>query len=429
MNQKPYIIRKINGTILGPYHSTDIKSLFEAKKITKIDEICASQGRWLFLKGNINLQNTYPEIYSIVKTQKSLEWDEDTDLTKIHNQTSPRSYFFPIFSIVFTLSVAIFWSYNNSSPENKTSNLLKKVEKIHIQKRGFSLWFDDHLSEIIKESRNPSLQKKWLPYLRKYAYQNNGFIQGLNPNILRGTPIAPAPTQCTKDHWIQRWKKKSRIWMQATKDPDATWPDWMLILTWDPHWLRTHHQTDWTYPQNYMSGCLLMAKKGLDEVLENPKFVKKFLSESNSSHRSAITWIGARLQWQTHYLTTHLPPPHQPSIKLMGPLWCLEATQRTDFEHCHSGKFIAEQDKSFHIRKMAQIARYIIRDSSNLEISIDQLNKDIEKITDYEDPINGFNYSAELRFLSLFIKSEGKNSSIRPRFESEYPSVHLYHLP
>ena len=424
MNDRFYLIRKTNGVISGPFNQEEIRKLYESQNISLQDEISATQHPWVFLKNRQVLRKTYPQINDIVKKQEKLEWADSDHPTRIHRTTSQWVYAVPAFVFLVVTGIAGAYWYKVQSIPNHTTVLLMRAHEVQHQRRGFALWMNDNLRSITLEMKDPLYHDEWLTFIRKFAFQTTGKVTGINSSILRGDPLAPTPTRCSLDAWVKRWKNKSRQWKQAPQPPNLNWPDWLYILTWDPHWIRQHRQEGWTQPNNYLAGCLIMAQKGLDEVLEDKNFTNKYFNE-DSALRRAMTWISSRLRWQNHFLTQSSAPSYRPSNKLMGPWWCIESSQELDFEKCPLlPSPTADQKKSIELRQIGQIARLLFNNNS-LEVDISLLTKQLANLDDFTDPLNGLDYSAEVRFLSLLIKTSGQRDFARARFSSEFSKISL----
>lgn len=436
MAERLYLIRINLESFLGPMTADDVRAAYKKMQFGLHDEIAASNRDWIAFDDLARLRATYPELVEIVKKEMLSGWGKteayvsksDKEPLYVSPSRSPRSNQSWVRHIILAAVLALvgggtFWIVQSSgqlaSRVNELSDpLLDKAndELATGNLERFDGFIEKSLPQILDSmNKRRGAPDNWLPYLRTYAFRHEGKVDGVDMKLLRGNARASAPRDCSLESWRQRWKASVGEWDPFLKSKQIPNKEWAKVLVWDPYWIRYRSpQKGWIDPSSYYEGCLTMALKALQQ------------SDIEPTHTERKAVLIARLQWMLQQIGDDLTGA---DYSMAGGLWvlsCMEsARQQDEVQKCQSSVAL-EEDWLRLIQSRAVMARIrIIVNGKNIKPTqmpaFQQLVNDVKAI----DPITGFEYVSEQKFLQQVIVNDGKVNQARNVIRSRIPDFHF----
>jgi hypothetical protein len=169
--------------------------------------------------------------------------------------------------------------------------------------------------------KSRSEQNEWLPYLRLWAFLQQGQVAGLPARVLKGDSYAVLPPDCSLGAWATRWDGALDSLSASHAGTKFVRAAWTQVLAWDPYYVARRPAKGWITPKNYMEACLSMALKSLDEL--DARLAKT--TPSNASASQAIAPARQRLLWQLELARGKTPSEPEAEEALQAPQDTLSA--------------------------------------------------------------------------------------------------------
>jgi len=307
---KLYLIRRNLETFAGPMTLSEMKEAYKRMQFGLQDEVAGHCGPWVVFENLTAVKKHYPEIARIVNEDMLAGWGISDHNARLINEDTRRIEvrrvrgaglavtFLVIAVVAFAAAIYMANGSHLSGKAKGQQGFISPEEPQALLDRGdhagFEAYMDEHAGEMvgrIVRARKPELQ--WLPYLRYYAFQHDGVVNGLPPKYLRGGVATAAPIDCSLKMWHRRWRASIKSWNDLIVQRKLPLAHWARILAWDPYWIRRRDNRGWIGTQNFYVGCLTMANHAMADLLADPSLV----STAADWDRMGATKIKQRLQW------------------------------------------------------------------------------------------------------------------------------------
>jgi hypothetical protein len=308
---KLYLIRRNLESFAGPLTLNDMRDAYKRMAFGLQDEVSGHCGPWVTFDDLPSIKKYYPEVARIVNDEMLAGWGVSGGAVRIVNEDTKRidvrkqkglGLAITFLLIAVVAFVAAIYMANNARlsgkfRENREDVTIDKLQGFvdRNDAAGLNVIVGENLDQILekyKKSKKPD--PRWLPYLRAYAFANEGSIPGLNPKVLRGDAGSAAPVDCSLKAWRMQWRASVKNWNEMIVDRKLVRSHWGRLLAWDPHWIRRRaDRKNWPGLSSYYVACLIMAEKAVSEMMTDVTLV----SNSSDWEKIGITKIKQRLQW------------------------------------------------------------------------------------------------------------------------------------
>lgn len=285
--QKLFLIRRGLDTFLGPMSLQEIRTSYGKMSFGFQDEISGHLGPWVPLENIEVLRKNYPEVAAIVHHDISTSWGGGDQVTKVV-RSSPSvtrakpakgksgSFAIGFFFMAAAAATAAFYLARTGKLNGKLFS--EEGEPVNIAastawnagETEFSSFMAAQVRVVVpKVLRSKGAMQNWLPYLRAYAYLQDGEIEGLSSNVLRGTIVNPPsslPGECQLKFWQKKWALNAESVLAIAGQRALPRGHWAALVQWDPYWVRRRKAVGWLKPHNYYEACLAMATKAFFEA-------------------------------------------------------------------------------------------------------------------------------------------------------------------
>lgn len=340
---KLYLIRRNLESFTGPMTLNEMRDAYKSMTFGLQDEVSGHCGPWVTFDDLPAIKKYYPEVARIVNDEMLAGWGVSGGAVRIVNEDTKRieirkqkglglAITFLVVAVV--AFVAAIYMANNAKlsgkfRENREDVTLEKLQG-YIDRNdanGFNTIMSNNMEQVLekfKKGKKPD--NRWLPYLRNYAFTNEGSIAGLNPKILRGDIVSAAPVDCSLKAWRLHWRASVKNWNDMIVDRKMVRAHWGRMLAWDPHWIRRRaDQQEWLGLSSYYVACLVMADKAITELMSDVTLV----NNSSDWEKIGITKIKQRMQWMLDISRSGTSSiPSAPAVDNTLSIWtCFEAAK------------------------------------------------------------------------------------------------------
>ena len=289
---KLYLIRRNLESFAGPMTLAEMKDAYKQMQFGLQDEVSGHCGPWVPFDKQDRIKKYYPEIARIVNEDMLAGWGVSNHGERIVNEETKRLdvkstrgvglalTFLVIALIAFAAAVYMANSAKLSGKTKDPTDNLRPGDPQGFLDRGdsggFQTYMAAHAGDIVDhatKAKNPDQLAAWMPYLRVFAFANDGQVPGLDPRTLRGTNVIAAPGDCSMHFWKREWKSSMRSWNDEIVQRKLVHSHWARLLAWDPWWIRRRDNKGWLGNLNYYVGCLTMANKALADLSTDTSLV------------------------------------------------------------------------------------------------------------------------------------------------------------
>lgn len=449
---KLFLIRRNMETFTGPLTVQEMKDAHQRLQFGISDEISGHCGPWITFENTLELKKYYPEVARVLSEEITLGWGvSDHTGSRLLNASTMKqvdlkdtrgiglAFTFLLIALV-AFAAAIYLATGGARLSgrviNPPSELSPREPQGFLERDelpAFQQYMDERLEEIVELINTDKKQEAlWLPYLRFYAFNQEGMIDGVPGKTLRGQIGGTAPSDCSLKQWRRRWRASLKQWNQLLADRKLIRAHWARMLAWDPYWIRHRDNRGWIGNQNYYTACLLMADRALDELASDPSLVQT----AGDLNRMGYPQIKRRL---THLLDITREgqsiglPSVDPSNALS--IWtCMEQSRDLrSLAKCKEPVAESSDQDSFAAyteeRYMWNALRIAAQSPSTLSAeAVAQLDK-LSLKANRADYYTRFDYRAENKLLKLLSKiTPGDKAADRlvERVNAEFPDVNFH---
>lgn len=431
---KLYLVRKNLELYLGPMDIVEFKDGYKKLKFGPDAEVCTSLKKWVKLSDHHRLAARYPQIASIVNRaaiwQQSMIPVQIKDDHAIKTSTPRRTSSFYSTSIILSILILIVvfaFMYNRGiGPFNHKRITTQTASMLLESKResDFLKYMDNHIALIVPDVvKQRSSYDEWIPYLRYYAYKNNGSIVGIKPKLLKGTLSASnvlpdCSVETLKSKLIEEQKTDWSSILQGTEVPSTNFE---RMFFWDPYWIKLRVDSSWIQPINYYHACTQM----LYQVIKQDQFILtsdvKSILESRLAH--SLNILSSKSGFRYDILETGI----KPKDNILEALSCIEDGGRV--ETCiNKDKLSSASQGYLGVRSNRMEVFYylssIIIKESILSEDLAELYKLKSKLK-VQDQITLFNYSNEYQLISYMQSTSGSIKDSKKLMEQNYPDIYI----
>lgn len=351
---KLYLIRRNLESFTGPLTLNEMRDAYKRMAFGLQDEVSGHCGPWIAFDDLPAIKKHYPEVARIVNDEMLAGWGVSGAAVRIVNEDTKRidvrkqkglGLAITFLLIAVVAFVAAIYMANNARLSGKFREVREDVTIEKLQGfvdrndfAGLNSILANNLDQVLEKFRKAKKpDPRWLPYLRAYAFSNDGNLPGINPKILRGDNISAAPIDCSLKTWRAQWRASVKNWNEMIVDNKLVRSHWGRLLAWDPHWIRRRaDKKNWPGLNSYYIGCLMMAEKALNELMTDVTLV----SNASDWEKIGITKIKQRLQWMLDISRSGTSSiPTAPVAENSLSLWtCFEAARDVkELAACRSG--------------------------------------------------------------------------------------------
>ena len=448
---KLYLVRRSIETFAGPMTLEEMKSAHQRMAFGLEDEVSGHCGPWVSFDDLPSTKKHYPEIARIVHEDMLSGWglSEQSALRIVGEDTKklragrPRSLVLGLmFFLIATsaLAAAVYMAGSSkflgrSAPPEK--GLPTVAGLADLLGRNDEQVFYDTMSSSIEKIVSKALGSRemfrlWIPYLRRFAFVEDGAIKGLPASLLRGQQSRAAPVDCSRLSWRRRWQASAGKWSTILDGQALARAHWARLIAWDPHWIKRRRPVDWQEPFNYYVGCLAMAEVALaDLIAEEEELPANVWSSKQMKQARAIK---SRLRRQLDIAAGRRPAVlsyHGSSSNVLN-LWnCFETASNSDqLDQCRISnpmisrkwQVYAEERWRWHQLRLSTEALLSSEAVSSASIALCSLSPRDSNSSDY---FTRFDYEPERQFCQLATKPGLAVQPLLREVEGRYPGVKL----
>lgn len=408
-----YLIRRDYESFIGPYPLDKVKQAYSRMEFGISDEICSSLNPWVKIENTDRLKRKYPEVYAALFKPKSSKqgttnWDKTPNKTqeaydfKLNTQPFLKLLFGLLF--IAALGAGSYYGFDfikqklkfSSQKIEPFSRYKLRIDRLYNTQGLFSLqdYFRSNINGLITHAKtNSDAFSYLLPYLRYYAFTDQGYIEGFDQKFLKGKAGDYAPNDCSQSLWVEQWDSINFQTPEQMDSISLTKETWFRLLLWDKDWLIRRKDKGWLEPQNYYLACLQMGLVSLDSI--EPKNFKMSQSIYNII-RSRLVYLINSIQLEKN---------GDPSI--VDPftlLTCLEASSSVSMlNSCKRRSNMSKLWTSFILhRESLQYLRLILEgDDGNARQAFAQLKR-VQQFSSV-DPLTQLDMSPEKNMILLLL--------------------------
>jgi hypothetical protein len=458
--ERLYLIRRKLETFVGPLTLSQLKDCFQRMEFGLQDEVAGHCGRWITLENRKGLHGTYPEIFTLLNPGVMDPWVESgnpkklapavkkNNIKKVASvRSEPKSSKLAIVFLLFGMiagGIAVYLTQggiqNSASISALISSLISsgpKIDEIQVffkqgDRPGYTGYIEKHREKILKDvAQSKGKESAWMPYLRFYAFQGRGEIQGLTSKQLRGAGSYTAPSDCAIDIWKKNWSSSKEQWADIMQGGKLVKTSWGRLLAWDPHWIKRRRSAGWMEPLNFHGGCIYMAYLAFGEVVSENGFMAAYKAIEPTAE-DVVTAIRGRLGWLS-FVVNRTPLEngplggHSPDGLSSLTFWtCLEAAATyTELDSCKRGYTSTLPIwLSFEEDRVGQnLIRLTIKDKKKVSPEILELLEAKRPNLSPTDHFTRFDVRTELSYLDQLLKNKGDVLKSIPKATTENESV------
>jgi hypothetical protein len=448
---KLYLIRRNLETFAGPMTSAELKDAYKRMAFGLQDEVSGHCGPWVTFDDLPNVRKYYPEIARIVHEDAMQAWGVSSEhgMAIIKNVGQPEEgaggqgglwvalTFLGlalgafILAIYFATGGRLAGRARDSVAEPTPSEAQGFLDRGDMP--GFERYMASHLESVVdKITFSKRFDPQWLPYMRLYAFNQEGTINGLAPKTLRGEGATSAPVDCSLRAWRRRWRSSVRNWGELASEKRLVRTHWSRLLAWDPYWVRRRDNKGWIRGSSYYLGCVTMSERALSEIMADTAL----LAQASEADRLGGRQFVQRLDWLLEILRDGQPSAAstQASLQLTGGLgtWsCFEAARDLkELIKCRGGEgspsaeddpWAAYNDERFgwNLLRLAMQAKG--SPPADLTALLNQYGNKMSR----GDFFTRFDYRFELKVWRMLQKQPGPMDKIMEKAQSDFPEIKL----
>lgn len=422
-SQKLYLVRKDLQRFLGPYTAKQVRDAFRNMECGQQDEVCGHCGSWVPLGNQKSLQKHYPEIATALRSDLVASWGvaspgESTSLSNASALAYGRSRFglvvrWILVTVILAGLAAALFMLSRPQYFQAAAWFPPTLESVEEAKdlATFNSLIERIIPKISSFDRNEL--EKWLPHLRRYAFARDGALPGVTQEDLLGQGPGMMKN-CTSRHWQKAFSTRAKELLDMGKKGRLGRNNPLRILAWDPHWIRRRPNSAWLDLYNGYTACLKIAQ----ETLKNSEteLIKKIPQDMFGSTLSRLQFIAN---------------PESPGLSTLGiyGMWsCFEraADFQALFECRETYQDVANRLSKYALLKFGWSFVRILM-SKKVDMSdelIETLNQWLPSLEKFRiDPVTGFDYRAELRYVQNFLQLGHDHAKAVARTRAEFPSV------
>lgn len=434
---KLYLVRRSMETYIGPMNISQLKLAYRRMEFGLQDEVAASCGEWIAFDDVAALKRRYPELAKVVTEELLGGWGiSEHDQKRIIESTKrrykkrprsrrkgPRLVFPALVLVVILVAIAAFLMKNSRlSSRFFDKNRLPgpDVVEIHLA-NGDVGKFDITLKRLLpgllpRVTTSRKDYEEWIPYLRHFAYRQEGAMVGVSDKMLRGMGEVAAPPDCSVQAWMEYWRKIDLNAFAALNAGQAQYPtaEWSTILFWDPHWIARRKASGWIEPQNYYEACLWMARRAIPQVNKTLPADSQVPPVINLRLDFLINMVkGQRLS-------------NRPEGGILGYVTCLEnAPSMILLDKCElpAGNLTDEwKEYLARVKARSETKLFLANRPAIAEDELARLSQ-LHKIQESRDSFTSFNYQPEIRHIVAIMLNNGSVTEATKRMKYEFPEV------
>lgn len=440
---KLYLIRRNLESFIGPITLNEMREAHKRMQFGPQDEVSGHCGPWVSLENLDKVKKHYPEVARAVSESMLAGWgvsqpepvriagDETRRLrTRTQRSVTLAFTFFVIAVAAFAAAVYMANSAKLSGKIKEDIEILPEDAQGYVD-RGLTAEFDafmtKNLDEIVRRAvRERTLESPWMPYLRRYAFQREGTIEGLPPKLLRGLGAASAPIDCSLRTWRKRWRLSLKQWPQLVAERSLVREHWARLLAWDPHWVRRRANRGWLPGENYYLGCLTMGDRALAELATDTALIAStsdWTSLGYEQVRQRFAWV---LEMVRDGNSRQSPTP---SMDNQMSVWnCFEAAKDMPaLRKCREGMGMMadawqaynEERYGWNLLRIALSVRGTLL--PDLQAELVQYSAQVNK----RDHFTNFDYRPEFKLFKLLAKPTGPVEKIMEKVQGEFADIRL----
>ena len=452
-NGRLYLVRRDSREFIGPMLIQEFQQRLARLEFGLQDEVSGHCGPWVLLDQKEILTLHYAEIASLLQESLPLSWREFTGHAKvISRQDSRRDRHKPMKSartanhksdaedfnaylqqrrrrqkilwgmaivIVMIISTAGFWlnGRKDDVPSIVDINTLATKSDLSEFLNVMGLRVVPQAPRLIK---NVKTQSAWLPYLRMYAFNTGGTMDGVPTKVLKGDLPPNAPADCSVDFFKRKWRENAGQVVLFSQGRALNKDPWTKLLAMDPNWVRRRASKGWIKPRNYYEACIIAGSIAIRSLAGEPGLgadVKDGMTPE------VIGWISRRIQAQLDIVSlgkTNIPIDKS---NVLGTLTCFDNAQfSNDIEACKS-RFDAQLQPLLDERAVLSLLRVAVIGKNNQMDAgwVSAMQQAASKIMS-EDVMSRADLAPESKFIGFMLSGSGVEQAIT-RTESDYQGV------
>jgi hypothetical protein len=398
-----YLVRRDSREFIGPMVLAELRQRLSRLEFGMQDEVSGHCGPWVVLDQKEILTLHYPEIAELLQDSLPLSWREVTNHARVISRQDARRdrsgrsrstrrggaktttedfnaylkqrrlrqkiVWASIIFVVSSLTALGVWMAGRGDDLPSLSEISTLANKSDNRE-----FMDVMASRVIpaaaRIAKSPKTMTVWIPYLRMYAFNSGGVIEGVSARQLRGDLPQGAPADCGVDFLKRKWRENAEQIVQFSQGRTLSKNPWTRILAMDPQWVRRRPAKGWIKPRNFYEACLMNGIAAIRSLAGEPDLGA---DPKDGLTPELLGLISRRLQAQLELLTvgqTNVPTDRS---SVLGALTCLESSQKMgDIDACKN-----RSDPQFQALLDERVAMALLR----MALSASSVKVDTEWMT------------------------------------------------
>ena len=437
-----YLVRRNVEAIIGPMTLEEFKKRFERMEFGMQDEIAGHCGRWVVLEDILVLRRNYPPIYEYIKStvgtwvsgiHKQDRLDQSGKLKRRRNRLAVVCAVVSILGgiVGYTFRQTLSDVYYRFDEKPLVAQLTKLAALA--PNTEFVAYIKDHRGLLTSMVRQDP-ESQVLPFLRAYAFLQDGKMEGLPNDILMGQAVLSRPENCSVDMWL-------RVYVQLLqrRTLDGTYQalsanEWLRLIYSDFHWIRLRQEERWISPPNGWIACLMSAQRAFYQKLAQNLYYEAFLETFGDLAKDVLDSIDLRFRWLNLLVplttiaqaTQPLPKPEElfNTDHFVKQLTCYEMVQDLgSLRKCYRKLELGQEMQTYLYRRyLVNYLRILSHEDTVPPVLLNYLKTNISSLA-LEDPVHGFDYTPEFEYARLLQKSAGNVTESLNKVAKEYPQI------
>ncbi|MBP9706652.1 MAG: hypothetical protein KBD78_03350 [Oligoflexales bacterium] len=433
--RKLFLVRRDYENYIGPFSLTKLVAAYKAMEFGLSDEVSGSCGPWVKLEHQEELKKNYAEIYNYLFNKESVPVSEYAEpirplkrrRKRRAQKPSSKWLWFVVFAAALAL-VTIFssdWLVLKLKPTEFNVELFQRhrarIERLQKTEGLFSVrgYVANNSTELVQLAMSsPEAFNFLIPFLRYYAYANEGELKGLDVQYLRGTLDESTPKSCSVTNWKKQWQSLSGLSVDQFESVAINSDkDWYKLLLWNRAWINRRQSKLWLEPLNYYQACIQMAQLALDQLVSG--------NNLKSTNPLVLESVQNRLIYLQH-MVAQSDRKTMVTKSIFSVLTCLDSAKTFDeIEDCSKG-FSGELALKPLLEQrviLSYLGLYLNSESPASAQLVNAIRNSTSLLS--SDPITKLNMDAEKNLHSLLLGNNFNRDLVLSRLTVMFPEVNF----
>jgi hypothetical protein len=427
--EKLYLVRKGMQEFLGPMNLSDFKRKLSKLEFGTEDEVCCSCGKWTTLEDIIKLERRYPEVYEVIKNERTNEWALGTmEPTLIHGKTKKKSNLFLIALLVLMVSGVAMFVVNKNSVKNfmAASGAFEVATSLYTsgQKAAFAEFMKNNSVNVFESLKQKKQYHQWKPFIRAYAYIEDGEFPIVPSSYIKGGRNADTPDDCSVRNLKAVFYSNVGQIENYLRGKEFLENDWTRIISWDPSYIRNRSNNhEWIEPRSYYHFCLNMAKRVIEEVQSERQFSLSYLNDLSKRFDSIMMFLSGSDYSNYQDRVVDVIQSQYPVLRvLMCQDLMIFTSEPQSSCSSNSQTGIISDSLGHGLDQRGDVISLYVSIKNEADSKV--VKKNINSVTPFNSH-SKFNYQAELNFYSKYVEFGGDLLKANEGTQKSFPEFNF----